>query len=193
MRFIMDYSIDIEKALEALNSGGVIIYPTDTIWGIGCDGRNPKAVDRVFELKHRPKFKSMLILLDQVKKANRYLKDPPSQLHDIFKSAERPTTFVLSGAANLAENLLPEDGSIGIRIPKTDFLQQLLRVFDGPLVSTSANISGQSFDGSFKGIPDELIEGADYVVQAERDMEVEGKSSSIIRVFPDGRREIIRP
>ena len=136
---------EVNKAFEVLKNGGLILYPTDTIWGIGCDATNAEAVDKVYKLKGRAEDKSLIVLLDNDNKLQSYIKEVPELAYDLIEYAENPLTIIYSGAKNLAPNAIAKDGSIGIRIVKHDFCQQLLQRFRKPLISTSANTSGNPF------------------------------------------------
>src|SRR5689334_7183761 len=160
---------EIEKCLDVLKSGGLILYPTDTIWGIGCDATNEKAVARVYTLKERSDSKSMIILLDHTSRLSYYLERVPSQAYELMELSEQPLTLVLDGAKNLAPNLLAEDGSVGIRVVMDEFCRNLITRFRKPLVSTSANISGESSPGNFWEINEKIKEGVDYVVQLRQE------------------------
>jgi len=183
---------DINQALETLKSGGLILYPTDTIWGIGCDATNPEAVEKVFALKGRAKEKSMIILLHNDNQLNSYVQEVPEVAYQLIEYSEQPLTIVYSNAKNLASNALAEDGSIGIRIVKHPFCEQLLQRFRKPLISTSANLSGQPSAKSFADIADEIKEGVDYIVHFGRQEQGSGKSSTIMKLDPSGKFEFIR-
>jgi L-threonylcarbamoyladenylate synthase len=183
---------DLNKALEVLHSGGIILYPTDTIWGIGCDATNAEAVEKVFKLKGRTENKSLIVLLDTENKLESYVSDVPEIAYDLIEYAEHPLTIVFSGAKNLAKNVINHDGSVGIRVGRHPFCQQLIQRFKKPIVSTSANISGQSFSGSFSDISDEIIQGVDYVVNFEQEKQINSRPSTIMKLEPDGRFTFIR-
>lgn len=183
---------DINQALEVLKSGGLILYPTDTIWGIGCDATNPEAVEKVFQLKGRGKEKSLIVLLHNENQLASYVTEIPEVAYQLIEYTEKPLTIVYSAAKNLAPNVIAEDGSIGIRIVNHDFCQQLLQRFRKPLVSTSANISGQSSPTSFDDIAEEIKEQVDYVVKYGQHVKSDGKSSSVMKLDPSGKFEFIR-
>jgi L-threonylcarbamoyladenylate synthase len=183
---------DIKCALEVLNKGGLILYPTDTIWGIGCDATNEAAVQRVYELKKRVNSKAMLALVDSPVKISLYVREVPDQAWDLIELSEKPLTIIYSGARNLAPNLLADDGSVGIRVTKEQFSKKLCERFRKAIVSTSANISGSPSPGCFSEISGEIIEGVDYVVKY-RQNEKSGKTpSSIIKLEMGGLIQIIR-
>src|SRR6185436_15905446 len=143
---------EAKKAVEILKAGGTILYPTDTIWGIGCDATNETAVKKIFEIKKREESKSLIVLIDAAEKLNKYVKDVPAVAWDLVEFSEKPLTIVYAGAVNMAKNLLSNDGTVAIRVVKNDFCVELLRKFGKPVVSTSANISGEETPLSFNGI-----------------------------------------
>lgn len=183
---------EINKALEILKSGGIILYPTDTVWGLGCDATNIEAVAKVYALKNRADSKSMIILLDTDRKIQSYVSEVPDVAYDLIEFSEKPLTIIYSGAKNLAANLINEDGSIGIRIPKHNFCEQLIQRFRKPIVSTSANISGDPSPGNFSEINQEIIDGVDYVVDLEQVGREKKQPSTIMKLEPDGRFVFIR-
>lgn len=183
---------EVNKAFEVLKSGGIILYPTDTIWGIGCDATNPEAVDKVLKLKGRDENKSLIILLDSENKLPGYVNDIPEVAYDLIEYAENPLTIIFSGAKNLAKNTINKDGSIGIRIVKHDFCQQLIQRFRKPIVSTSANLSGKPSPSTFADISEEIINGVDYVVNFEQNDDSKKKPSTIMKLEPDGRFLFLR-
>jgi L-threonylcarbamoyladenylate synthase len=183
---------DIIKSIEVLKNGGVILYPTDTIWGLGCDATNEKAVARIFEIKKRADQKSMLVLLDNENKIPLYIKEMPEIAWDLIELADKPLTLIFPGAKNLAKNLVAEDGTIGIRISKDDFNKKLIERFRKPVVSTSANISGQTAPQNFDEISDDIIQSVDYVVKWRQDDHSKSSPSSIIKLGVKGEIEIIR-
>lgn len=183
---------DLLKALDTLRSGGLILYPTDTIWGIGCDATDPEAVERVYQLKGREHDKSLIILLEHENKLQSYVREVPEIAYQLIEYTERPLTIVYSGAKNLAPNLLAPDGSIGIRIVKHPFCEQLLRRFRKPIVSTSANLSGQPSAKNFAEIAPEINAGVDYVVSYGQDDQQERQASIIMKIEPNGRFSFIR-
>ncbi|MEJ7693667.1 L-threonylcarbamoyladenylate synthase [Daejeonella sp.] len=183
---------EVNKAFEVLKEGGMILYPTDTIWGIGCDATNPEAVEKVFKLKGRSSKKSLIILLDTDSKLQSYVKEVPEIAYDLIEFAENPLTIVYSGAKNLAPNAVAEDGSIGIRIVRQEFCVQLLQRFRKPIISTSANLSGESSPVSFLDISPEIINGVDYVVNWDQNVATNGKPSTIMKLEPGGKFSFIR-
>jgi len=183
---------DINQALETLKNGGLILYPTDTIWGIGCDATNPEAVEKIFALKGRDKSKSMLILLHNDNQLASYVKDIPEVAYELIEATDRPLTIVYAGAKNLAPNALAEDGSIGIRIVDHPFCQQLLQRFRKPIISTSANISGDPSALTFDQISETIKDGVDYIVDFGQRDHNPGKPSLIMKLDPSGKFEFLR-
>ena len=188
---------DIKNAVNVLREGGVILYPTDTVWGIGCDATNPEAVKRVYDIKQRDDSKAMICLVDSDVRLQRYVRNVPEvawQLIDsISGTAAKPTTLILDGATGLAPNLLASDGSVALRITAEPFSRELCFRFQKPLVSTSANISGQPAAQNYRDIAPELLEQVDYVCWSRRQEHQPHQPSSIIRLRPDGQVTIIRP
>ena len=187
----MDFRSDIEQCLKVLQDGGTILYPTDTIWGIGCDATNEKAVERVYALKKREESKAMIVLLAEEKDLLKYVADPDPAIFDYLKNLEKPTTIIYDGGLSFADNLLAKDGSIAIRIVKDDFCRQLIKRFRKPLVSTSANTSGKAAPTVFQTISDEIINGVDYIVRYRQDESAPCTPSSIIK-WKNGKPETIR-
>jgi len=183
---------EIARALKVLQDGGIILYPTDTIWGIGCDAGNEDAVKKIYALKQREESKSMIVLLDNDNKLQGYVSEVPDIAYDLIQYAEHPLTLVMPGAKNLAKNLIAADGSVGLRVTQHPFCQQLIQRLRKPLVSTSANISGQPSPKNFNGISAEIMDGVDYVVDLEQYDLTEKRPSTIMRLEPDGRFEFIR-
>lgn len=183
---------DIKKALEVLKKGGVILYPTDTIWGIGCDATNVEAVKRIYQIKKREDSKSMLVLMENPALLDRYVNDVPEIAWDLVEISTTPLTVIYPGAKNLAKNLIAEDGSVGIRFTKEAFTTQLLQRFRRPLVSTSANISGEKSPAFFDEISEEIKGQVDYIVEYRQDDRTPSTPSSIIKLGSGGRIDIIR-
>lgn len=187
---------DIRNAVEVLRQGGVILYPTDTVWGIGCDATNEDAVRRVYEIKQREDSKALICLVDSDARMQRYVRNVPDvawQLIDSMQDADStPTTLILDGAINLAPNLIAEDGSIALRITQEAFSKELCYRFQKALVSTSANISGQPAAQNYCDIDPQLLEKVDYVCWSRRQEHKPHKPSSIIRLRPNGEVTIIR-
>ena len=187
-----DFAADIKEACRVMYEGGVILYPTDTIWGIGCDATNEDAVRRVYDIKRRTDSKAMLVLVDSAVKVDFYVRDVPDVAWDLIELADKPLTIIYSGARNLASNLLAEDGSVGIRVTNEAFSKRLCQQFRKAIVSTSANISGQPSPSSFAEISEEIKSSVDYIVQARREEEGGAKPSSIIKLGEGGLIQIIR-
>lgn len=190
---------DIQAALRVLREGGIIVYPTDTVWGLGCDATNAEAVKRLYALKEREDSKSMLVLLDSPAKLNYYVTDVPETAWQLLEAGEcspeealRPITIIYPGARNMAANLIAEDGSIGIRITHEPFSKALCEQLRHPLVSTSANISGHPTARFYKEIEQAVLDRADYVCRFRREDDVPCEPSSIIKVNADGTFRIIR-
>ena len=202
---------DLQEALRVLRDGGVIVYPTDTVWGIGCDATNEEAVKRIYALKRREDSKSMLVLLDSAAKLNYYVADIPEAAWMLLEASDdgertdngertngrmdeggKPLTIIYPGARNMAKNLIAEDGSVGIRITNEPFSKALCAQLKHPIVSTSANISGHPGAPYFAQIEKEILEGADYVCKFRRDDETPHEPSSIIKVCADNSFRIIR-
>ena len=175
-----------------MREGGVILYPTDTIWGIGCDATNEDAVRRVYEIKQRQDSKAMLVLVDSSVKVDFYVRDVPEVAWDLIDLADKPLTIIYSGARNLAANLLAEDGSVGIRVTNEDFSQRLCQQFRKAIVSTSANISGQPSPKNFSEISEEVKSAVDYIVGYRQEEISNPKPSSIIKLDKGGVIKIIR-
>jgi L-threonylcarbamoyladenylate synthase len=183
---------DIQQALEVLRRGGIILYPTDTIWGLGCDATNSEAVKRIYALKKRSDSKSMLVLVDFAARVERYVEKVPDVAWDLVELATSPLTVIYPGAKNLASELVAEDGSIGIRVASDEFCQKLITRFGKPIVSTSANISGSSSPAFFDEISDEIKEAVDYIVNYRQDDRIPRKPSGIIKLGLGGEVQIIR-
>ena len=188
---------DIRNAVEVMRRGGIILYPTDTVWGIGCDATNAEAVSRVYQIKQRDDSKALICLVDSDARMQRYVRNVPDvawQLIDSLKEGDsKPTTLILDGAVNLAPNLIAEDGSIALRITHEPFSKELCYRFQKALVSTSANISGQPAAQNYGDISPELLEKVDYVCWSRRQEHKPHQPSCIIRLRQDGEVTIIRP
>lgn len=189
---MLPFNNDIESCLEKLSAGGLILYPTDTVWGIGCDATNPEAVAKIYQLKKRQDSLSMIVLVAEEKDILTYVTQPDLQIFDYIKGVNRPTTVIYEGAIELAENLLAEDGSVAIRICEEPFCKHLIKRFRKPIVSTSANISGYPAPLCFKDIEPAIREGVDYVVQYRQEDTEYRKPSSIIKWEKDGSLTILR-
>lgn len=183
---------DIRKACEVLRNGGIILYPTDTIWGIGCDATNEEAVRRIYELKQRDDSKSMLVLLDNPARLQTYVQDVPDIAWDLIELADKPLTIIYEGAKNLASNLIASDGSIGIRITGEVFSRELCKQFRKPIVSTSANVSGEKSPSRFSQIRSDIKNGVDYIVTYRQKDQSEAQPSGIVKLGKNGTIQIIR-
>ncbi|WP_280672146.1 MULTISPECIES: L-threonylcarbamoyladenylate synthase [unclassified Dysgonomonas] len=183
---------DIKKACEVMNAGGLILYPTDTIWGIGCDATNPDAVKRVYQLKQRTDAKALIVLADNPVKLDFYIDGVPDIAWDLIEATNKPLTIIYDKARNLAHNLIADDGSIGIRITDERFSKELCQRFRKAVVSTSANVSGEASPRNFSEIADEIKNGVDYVVQYRQNDADKYHSSSIIKLGQGGQVKIIR-
>ncbi len=183
---------DIKAALDVLQKGGVILYPTDTIWGIGCDACNEEAVKKVYAIKNRIDSKSMLVLMENAALIERYVTEIPDVAYDLIELTDKPLTIIFDGARSLAKNLVAEDGSIGIRITTEKFSSELIRRFKRPIVSTSANISGKASPSCFGEIEPEIIDAVDYVVKYRQDDLQKSAPSGIIKLGRSGEVKIIR-
>ncbi len=184
---------DIKNALEVLRSGGVILYPTDTIWGLGCDATNHEAVKKIFNIKKRIDNKSVIVLMDNVNRLSIYVEDVPEAAYDLIELSEKPLTVILEGAKSLAYNVINrKDNSVGVRVVNDKFCQQLIQRFKKPIVSTSANISGKISPVCFNEIDNNIIEQVDYVVEYRQDDISKAKPSGIIKINRDSTIKIIR-
>ena len=183
---------DIKKACEVMAAGGIILYPTDTIWGIGCDATNEKAVQRVYELKRRTDNKAMLVLMDSEAKLDRYVSDVPDIAWDLISVSDKPLTIIYSSAKNLATNLLGADGSVGIRITNEEFSKKLCERFRKPLVSTSANVSGEPSPANFSEVSGVIKEGVDYIESYRQVDMSKADPSGIIKLGAGGLVQEIR-
>ena len=183
---------DIKTAVQTLRKGGLILYPTDTIWGIGCDASNEDAVRRIFQLKQREDSKAMICLVDSANRMQRYLRQVPDVAWDLVEFAEKPLTLILDGAVNLAPSLIAEDGSVGIRVTRENISHELCYRYERAIVSTSANISGEPSPSCFAEISDEIKNGVDYIMLSRQNDLSKGKPSQIIKLGLDGQIQIIR-
>lgn len=183
---------EIKKACDVLRKGGIILYPTDTIWGIGCDAMNAEAVKRIYKIKQRPDSKSMLVLVDSAGLLENYVEELPEIAYDLVELADKPLTIIYSGARRVAPDLIAPDGTLGIRVTREEFSNRLCRQLKKPLVSTSANISGQPSPANFSEISEEIIRSVDYVVNYRQEETTKAQPSAIIRLEKGGLIKIIR-
>ncbi|MCM1077455.1 MAG: L-threonylcarbamoyladenylate synthase [Bacteroides sp.] len=193
MKPLMTLEQDIRSAVATLRSGGVILYPTDTVWGIGCDATNPMAVRKVFEIKRRADSKALITLVGDVSEVARYSGTDLEQVMAATRNADRPVTVVYPGGRGLAPELLAADGSVGIRVTDEEVSAGLCRALGRPIVSTSANISGERPAAVFSEISSEIIAAVDYVMEARRDDYRRSRPSRVVRLNVDGSIEVIRP
>ncbi|MBR2261969.1 MAG: threonylcarbamoyl-AMP synthase [Paludibacteraceae bacterium] len=189
---LSEFKDDIKEAVKVMRAGGIILYPTDTIWGLGCDATNEDAVKKIYELKKRSDSKALLVLTDHVAKVERLVDEMPEVAYDLIDLSEKPLTIIYSGAKNLATNLLAEDGSVGIRVTKESFSKALCETFRLPIVSTSANISGEPAAKNFSEISEEIKNGVDYIVKYRQKDFSKAAPSSIIKLGKGGEVSIIR-
>lgn len=183
---------DIKQAVEVMRKGGVILYPTDTVWGIGCDATNAEAVARVYEIKKRTDSKAMICLVDSDARLQRYVRNVPNVAWDLLDCVDKPTTIILDGAVNLAPNLIAEDGSVALRITKEAFSKELCYRFQKAIVSTSANISGEPAAQNYRDISQEILDAVDYVCWTRRQEHKPHTPSTIIKLGQGGEIQIIR-
>ena len=183
--------MELEKTVEVLKQGGIILYPTDTIWGLGCDASSEKAIEKLADIKGRNKEQRFIILLEDDRKLNRYVKDIPEVTWDLLDSADKPLTIIYPNAVNLPKNLIAEDGSIAIRIVKEGFVNKLIRKLNKPLVSTSANLTGEKSPNSKATISEEIIKNVNHIVNLQPQVK-NAKPSSIVKLQISGEIEIIR-
>lgn len=183
---------DIVQCLKVLSAGGLILYPTDTVWGIGCDATNAEAVKRVYQLKQRDDSKALIVLIDSADHLDHYVVDVPAIARELIDVAVKPLTIIYEGAYNLASNVLGDEDSIGIRIPNDEFCHRLCERFGKPIVSTSANVSGQPTAKRFTDIDSSIVENVDYAVEYRRDDTTPHQPSNIILLSRDGTFKIIR-
>ena len=188
---MQDINQEIQKAFEVILNGGIILYPTDTVWGIGCDATNFEAVAKIYALKKRAETQSMIVLMNGEKMMYNVFKDIPEVAWQIIDLSENPTTLILDNPRNVAANLIAADKSLGVRIVKEPFCFKLLERMKKPLVSTSANISGQPTPIAFKDINPEIVKGVDYVVNLHRER-IAGKPSTIIKMTNDSQVKVLR-
>lgn len=183
---------EIIKAAEALKKGNTILYPTDTIWGLGCDATNSEAVKKIYGIKKREDSKALIVLLDDINKLNLYVVKVPDIAWDIVEFSEKPLTVIYPKGKNVAPELLAENGSIAIRITKDEFCKKLIRRMERPLVSTSANLSGEPFGGNFSDISEEIKKNTDHIVNYRQQEKIKATPSTIIKLELDGEIKFIR-
>lgn len=189
---INPFQDELTKALAVLREGGIILYPTDTIWGIGCDATNEAAIEKIYQLKQRSESKSLIVLVDDDARLQRYVKEVPPLAWDLMEYSEKPITIIYPTAINLPAGVVADDGSIAIRIVKDEFCKQLIRQLKKPLISTSANISNQPSPVSFSDISALVLQGVDYVVNLRQQENKQVQPSTIVRLELDGKIKFIR-
>ena len=187
----MDFSNDVEQSLSILKSGGIILYPTDTVWGIGCDATNEEAIEKIFVIKERPPNKSFIILVADEREVMRYVTNPDPRVFDYLELTQKPTTVIYDGTVGLAANLASEDGTVAIRIVKDEFCRHLIKRFRKPIVSTSANLSGQPTPSNFSEIDQRIKSRVDYVVGYRQNEKQKVSSSAVIK-WENGQPQILR-
>jgi L-threonylcarbamoyladenylate synthase len=189
---MINFQNDIEKCLEVLKDGGLILYPTDTVWGIGCDATNEKAIEKIYQLKNRAAEKSMIVLVADEKDILKYIAAPDLAVFDYLQTTTKPTTVIYEGAIGFADNLTADNGTIAIRICKDEFCRHLIKRFRKPVVSTSANISSDSTPKNFKEINEVIKNGVDYIVEHRQEDLTQNVASSLIKWNKDGTVTVLR-
>ena len=182
---------EVQKALEVMKKGGIILYPTDTVWGIGCDATNADAIDKIYELKKREETKALICLVNNFKMLEQYVEEVPEMAYDILKYSKKPTTIIYDKPIRIADNLVGEEDTLGIRVVRERFCSELIKKMRRPLVSTSANISGQPTPESYDQITPQILKGVDYVVNLQRSKK-SPRPSAIIKLSNDGQVSVIR-
>jgi L-threonylcarbamoyladenylate synthase len=183
---------EVQRAVDHLLLGNVILYPTDTVWGIGCDAENANAVKKIFKIKDRPTDKPFILLVSDLEMLKRYVKNLPENFETHLQNQERPTTYIFTETKNLPAEVLATDGSVAIRIVQEEFCHRMVRQFERAIVSTSANISGEQTSGSFSTIPDSIKSKVDYVVTWRQEEEIQAQPSRIVQLQPDGSLKVVR-
>ena len=187
-----DFSKDVENCLEVLKAGGIILYPTDTVWGLGCDATNEQAVERIFQLKQRPKNKQFILLLAAERDLMQYVTQPDFTVFDYLKTTGKPTTVIYNGVIGVAASAVAADGSAAFRIVQEPFCKTLIKRFRKPIVSTSANLSDEPTPGAYADISTAIRQGADYTVQYRQDDTTVSEPSAVIRWLGNGQVTVIR-
>ena len=187
-----DLQREVDEAVRVLREGGIILYPTDTVWGLGCDATNAEAVERIYRLKRSENKKSMLVLCASADMVVRYVNRAPGIAFEVMEMATSPLTLILPGATGVAANLIPDEGTLGIRVPDHEFCRRMLRALQRPVVSTSANISGEATPAGLQEVSREIIDGVDFVVNPRFEGKPTRKASSIIAFGEGGEVKIIR-
>lgn len=184
---------EVDRTVEVLRQGGIILYPTDTVWGLGCDATNAEAVERIYRLKRSENKKSMLVLCGSADMVVRYVDKAPAIAFEVMELATSPLTAILPGAVGLAPNLIPDEGTLGVRIPDHEFCRRMLRAFGKPIVSTSANLSGEATPAGLQEVTREIVDGVDFVVNPRFEGHPTRKASSIIAFGEGSEVKVIRP
>lgn len=187
-----NFETEIQNSLEILDRGGVILYPTDTVWGLGCNALNEAAIEKIYRIKDRPESKSLIILLHNFDEVKNYVAEVPLFIEELIANIEKPVTVIYDNAQNLPKSIIASDGTIAIRIVKDEFCQQLIRELGKPLISSSANVSGEPTPLVFSQISQKIKDKVDYVVQLSHGQFHQAKTSTIIRVFADGSYRVVR-
>jgi L-threonylcarbamoyladenylate synthase len=185
-------NIDLENCVKVLKKDGTILYPTDTIWGLGCDVASKKAIEKILEIKRIPNARSMIVLVDTVERLKDCVEEIPAITYDLIEAADKPLTIVYPKAKGVLKNIAAEDGSVGIRIVKHDFCQKLIGALNSPIVSTSANYTGESSPIGFSSVNPEVIKQVDYIVDEKHDHFSEIKASRIIKIDENGMFQVLR-
>ena len=188
----MDFEADIKNCMRVLQNGGVFLYPTDTVWGLGCDALNEAAVEKIFAIKQRPKEKSLIVLLAEARDVLQYVAAPPPDIIAIIESFDRPTTVIYENALGFPDNVVNQDGSLAIRVTTDPFCKALIKRFKGPIVSTSANISGQPTAPTYSSISAEIKAAVDYQVAYRQEDETIKSPSRLIKVNDEGDVVVLR-
>jgi L-threonylcarbamoyladenylate synthase len=189
---MVDFENDIKNCMQTLQDGGTILYPTDTVWGMGCDAMNADAVEKIFAIKQRPKEKSMIVLLAEARDLLQYVAAPHPDIIAIVESFERPTTVIYENALSFPDNVVNQDGSIAIRVTNDPFCKALIKRFRGPIISTSANISGAATPATYKMIDNAIVSNVDYVVKYRQEDDSVVAPSRLVRINEDGSLEVLR-
>jgi len=187
-----DWTNDINESINVLELGGVIIFPTDTIWGLGCDATNAMAVNKILQIKRRSSSQGLIVLLDEEKEISKYVDQPDHRIFEYLQTTTKPTTVIYEGGKNVAENILPDNGSLAIRLVKDAFCKELITRFGKPIVSTSANLHGAPSPRIFNEIDTVVKAAVDYIVAYARDVETIKEASAVVKWLPAGRVEVIR-
>ena len=189
---MVDFENDVKNCVATLKEGGTILYPTDTVWGLGVDAMNEDAVEKVFAIKHRPKEKSMIVLLAEARDVIQYVAAPHPDIIAIIESFDRPTTVIYENALGFPPNVVNKDGSIAIRVTADPFCKALIKRFKGPIISTSANISGATTPAIYKAVDEVIINNVDYVVKYRQDDDAIVAPSRLVKIGDDGGMIVLR-